>query len=251
MSYGPIPASRQVLLALALAALLVFSKEAAAESTEAFLKRITAATKVPDQDRKRQALSDLFYFKGVDEATRARFKAKVIDRVMMKYIDPVLALAPLPEEFEGTHVKDGAEYRPTLPLLGIVIINETTRLAYGESGGRYYIAASTKTVVNPHAARDIPLSILVIGTRLPERVQFKGTCSVLLSNNEEKKLTVDDQGIGSYSLTLPGQHITACKILRSSAKGRFQLVLTEGDHEVFKSEFMDSDQPLLFKRKAR
>lgn len=250
MPIRPVPGSRQVLLDLALAVLLLFPGEAAAESTDAFLKRITAATMVLDKDQKRQALSDLFYFKGVDETTRARFTTKVIDRVMMKYIDPVLSLAPLPGEFEGTHVKDGAEYRPTLPLLGLVIINETTRLAYGEAGGRYYIAASTKTVVNPNAARDIPLGILVIGTRSPERVKFKGTCSVLLSNNKEKELTVDDQGLASFSLTLPGQHITACKILRASATGRLQLVLTEDEREVFKSEFIDSDQPILFKRAA-
>ncbi|UCD10372.1 MAG: hypothetical protein JSU88_06605 [Nitrospinaceae bacterium] len=241
----------RTLLPLLLAACLLAGPEATAGPQEQFLERIAEASKIRDAGMKKQALIKLFNFTGVDPDTRERFTRKVIDQVLMKYIDPVLAFGPLPEDFDGVNVKDGVEYRPNLPLLGLVIINDRTRLAYGEAGGRLYFSASTRKVVNPHAAKDRPLSILVIGTISPERVKFRGNCRILLSNNQQKMLVVNDQGLGSFSLTLPGQRIDSCKITRTSAKGKLQLVLSEGERELFKSEFIDSDQPVVFERRER
>ena len=242
---------RVYILPLLIIAALLLGGEAAAGPKEKFLKEISDATKVRDSGKKRRALEALFYFKGVDQQTREQFSLKVIDQVLMKYVDPVLDITPLPEGFDGLNVKDGAEYRPNLPLLGLVVLNGLTRLAYGEANGRLFFAASTRTVVNPHAAKDIDLSILVIGSVSPERVKFKGQCRILLSTNKEQVLDVDDQGLGSYSLTVPGQKINACEIIRSSPRGKIQLILSEGEREVFKSEFSETDQPVTFLRDAR
>jgi len=217
---------RVYILPLLIIAALLLGGEAAAGPKEKFLKEISDATKVRDSGKKRRALEALFYFKGVDQQTREQFSLNVIDQVLMKYVDPVLDIT-------------------------LVVLNGLTRLAYGEANGRLFFAASTRTVVNPHAAKDIDLSILVIGSVSPERVKFKGQCRILLSNNKEQVLDVDDQGLGSYSLTVPGQKINACEITRSSPRGKIQLILSEGEREVFKSEFSETDQPVTFLRDSR
>jgi len=235
-----------LILPLLVSAFLLLSGQAMAGPGETFLKRITEASKIRDAASKRRALEALFHFKGVDRETRTRFTRDVIDHVLMKYVDPEIALAPLPEGFDGHHVKDGVEYRPNLPLGGLVVFNGQTRLAYGEADGRLYFSASTRTVVNPRAAKDVDLTILVLGTVSPERVKFRGQCRVLLSNDQEQVLGVDDQGLGSYSMTLPGQKINSCEITRSSPAGKIQLVLSEAGREVFKSDWADTDQPVTY-----
>ncbi len=236
---------RAALACLALVCLLAAAPApAAAEIPEDFVKRVQAAYRSAD---KTAALRALFRLEGVDPETLAMYDGRIIGRMMAKYDNPSVGLAPLGEDFVAVQVMRGYEYRPNLTVLGYVVIDGNTHVPYGAHQGRHYFTAMTRKAILPAPPPDKMLQMLVMG--LDSRaVRFEGWCDVMLANGQLRRMAVEDGGAGGRTVMIMAQHVAACEIANRSGRGALQLRILEGQTEIFKTRIEPPETTLTYRR---
>jgi hypothetical protein len=237
-------AARQTFVLATLAFSILFVPPAAAESLDEFRGRVAAAYSADD---KIKALRALFYFRGVDAETLARYDERLIPRVLGKYDSPTIAFDQLPADFDPLQVLDGYEYRPNLRPIGYLVLNGRTRVPFGVHMGRYYFPGVLRKAVNPNAPPDKTLQMMVVGFADPP-VEFEGYCDIMQSNRKLRRLVLTNNGHGNRTLVVRAQRIESCRVTNTSGRGSLSLRLTENDAEFFKSQVEAPETTITYHR---
>jgi hypothetical protein len=224
--------------------LAITTLSALAGNTDRFAERIRAAFKAAD---KTVALKGLFHLDGVDAKTMKTYDRLIIGRMLARYDAPTVEFAPLPADFDPVYVRDGYEFRPNLALVGFVVLNGKTRLAYGEHDGRFYFAGVNGTAVNPGGPPDRMLQMMVLGIGAPP-VRYTGHCDVMQGNGRLKRMTLEDSGIGNTTAAIMAQHIESCELTKLSPQGTLKLRLQEGDTVSFERRIARDRETITYRR---
>lgn len=217
-----------------------------AEPLDTFKSRIEAA--FADQDIT-TAVTRLFYRENLDQEMSA-----MLDRTVQRLIDLEevdVQFLPVPEDAQLVGVVDGYEYRPNLEVLGYVSLGKnrmggTTKAPYGQApDGRYFLTATTRTLVNPDAQPDKQLQMIVVGIGHPA-VTFEGWCDVLLSDNNTIRRPLTDSGNGNQTLIMRGQAIQGCEVTNTSGRGILSLKLMEDKELIFEERIGTPDNTIIF-----
>lgn len=215
---------------------------AAAETAEDFIRRIEAAYAAPD---KAAALRALYYFEGMDDATRQMYEDRIIGRHMMKIETPAVLLEPLPGDFNPLQVGGGFEYRPNLEPLGYVVLNGKTRALYGRHGETYYLAGVIRTPVTDPVGAEVMLQMIVMGFGSPQ-IRFAGYCDLLLANGNMFRAKLSDEGQGSRTMLVTGVKIQSCELKNQSDHGSMKVLLLEGDNRIFENQVDHPETLIVF-----
>ncbi len=202
---------------------------ALAETRDDFTKRIAAAYRSAD---KMVALRALFHLDGVDADSLAMYEKRVIPRMLGKLSAPSIAFEPLPDGFNPVYVRDGYEYRPNIEPAGFVVLNTRTRVLYGVRDGLHYFPGVTRVLVAPGAPSDRLVQMMVVGMASPP-VRFAGHCDIMQSNGKLKRMVLESNDSGNQTVALMAQHIAACRVTNTSARGTLWMRLQEGEAVVF------------------
>lgn len=217
-----------------------------AESMDTFKSRIEAA--FADEDTT-AAVTRLFYRENLDQEMSAMLDRTVQRLISLEQVD--VQFLPVPEDAQLIGVVDGYEYRPNLEVLGYVSLGKnrmggTTKAPYGQApDGRYFLTATTKTLVNPDASPDKQLHMIVVGIGHPA-VTFKGWCDVLLSDKSTTRRPLTDSGNGNHTLIMRGQAIQECQVTNTSSRGILSLKLMEDQELIFEERIESPDNTIIF-----
>jgi hypothetical protein len=217
-----------------------------AESKDAFVERVRAAYGAPD---KLAALKRLFYLANVDAETVRTYEGRVIGRMLGKYDDPDVTLAPLPKDFYPLYVIGAFEYRPNLKPIGYVVFAGRTKVPYGEYDGRFFLTAVTRIPITPAPPPDAMLQMMVIGFGSPP-VRFQGHCDIMQGNGRIRRMILEDQGHGGNTAIITAQYIVGCELRNTSGRGALSLRLQEGEAVVFKRRVVAPDAAIIYRRAA-
>jgi hypothetical protein len=130
-----------------IALVAAWSVSAHAGPEERFLDEVRAAVGSGDDE----ALWSLFNLDGVEEDMKRPLEKFIIKRLRSaKLLD--VELTPMPEDFRTERVVNGVRHYLNMKPLGLVIISykkdinsrSTTRIPYGERGGRLYFVGATR-----------------------------------------------------------------------------------------------------------
>lgn len=232
--------------AFAVGPLLCISQVSHAESLNTFKSRIETAFADPDTT---VAVTGLFYREGLDREMDAMLERTVQQLIGLEEVD--VRFLPIPEEARTVGVVDGYEYRPNLEVVGYVSLGEnriggTTKAPYGQApDGRYFLTATTRTLVNPDARADKQLQINVVGIGHPA-VTFEGWCDVLLSNKSTIRRPLTDSGNGNHSLIMRGQEVQRCEVTNTSARGILFLKVIEDKEVIFEDRIEAPDKTIIY-----
>lgn len=209
-----------------------------------FAGRIEAAYAADGRDA---ALLALFHLDGVDEETLQTYRNRVVKRMFGKHEAPTIAFEAFPEGYDPGYVYNGYSYKPNLEAVGMVVLGENTRAAYGLHEGRYIFPGTIKTQVAIPERPDQTLQMMVIGMGHPA-VRFEGWCDVMQSDGNLKRMTFEDNGNGNTTAIIMGQYISACDLTNLSARDAISLTLTEGKDETFKKRIEAPETRITFTR---
>ena len=179
-----------------------------------------------------KALRALFHLDGVDADSLAMYEKRVIPRMLGKLSAPSIAFEPLPDGFNPVYVRDGYEYRPNIEPAGFVVLNTRTRVLYGVRDGLHYFPGVTRVLVAPGAPSDRLVQMMVVGMASPP-VRFAGHCDIMQSNGKLKRMVLESNDSGNQTVALMAQHIAACRVTNTSARGTLWMRLQEGEAVVF------------------
>lgn len=217
-----------------------------AESPDAFVDRVETAYRAPD---KLAALKRLFYLVKFDAETLRTYEARIIGRMLGKYVDPKVALEPLPGDFDPLQVIGAYEYRPNVKPLGYLVLDGRTKVPCGDHDGRYFLTAVTRTKITPTPPPDRMLQMMVIGVGHPP-VRYAGHCDIMLGNGHTRRMTLEDNGHGGNTAIITAQYIIGCHLINKSGHGALSLRLQEGDEAVFERRVVAPDSAITYRRAA-
>jgi hypothetical protein len=242
-----------MLFAAGLVLVLWFStrtqEQAALSREEVLLRRIHRAFKTKDAS----ALLDLHCWDGVTEKHRTLVAVSVEDSV--KYtVKDVRVSSEVPGSWLRDRYRNGIRYYNSLPLDGVVRIEvfkqgdqgetEIQEWPYGSKNGILYLTATAEEDLNWDGPDDKHLAV-IIWMENPRDLKLRGHYSYNVSG-VQRKVEFEYPDMNSWNFY--GQYVEECSVQRVSGEGRIQLRIAEDGKEIFQSEWVDSDSPIVYKR---
>jgi hypothetical protein len=217
-------------------------------SAEQLLKRFKVAVTEKDKD----ALMELVNWQGVSKEMKAQLQELFKPVFEMEAKD--ISLDPLPENYKGGTEHNGIRYRPNVDVVGYISVklvgknlSMTPRYPYGKKNGAFYLAGVIEERVSYPATKEKGFNISVMGLTWPKKVSFTGTCVYMRGGQEYKKDISGDQG--NISIAFGADYIKSCKVQKISDFGTIQLIIYEDGKEIFKSEKIETNDPIIYEKK--
>ena len=197
-------------------------------------------------DKVKPALVASGMWKGLTEAPTNGTRASVV-------------FFPLPTNFETELVRDGIRYTPNVSLMGMIsgtlawMENGTNfsrglQLPYGRQGERYYLAGSAETRLYEPKTKDKALVISVATSNFQTAVTFTGNFTYVQNGQEIRK---EIKGPGSPNKVVFGDYIKSCVVQKTSDDQNFlQLMISENGSNVFNSSWVQTTNPIVYKRNS-
>ena len=120
----------------------------------------------------------------------------------------------------------------------------------GRHKGRYFIVAMNRKAFTPPPTPDKMLQMMVIGMGSPP-IRYRGHCDVMQGNGKIRRMELEDSGRGNNTSIITAQHVVACDLVNTSARGALSLRVQEGETVVFNKRVEAPDTSLSYRRKAR
>lgn len=218
----------------------MLAKDAPA-SAEQLRSGVEAALKAKDAN----ALMDLFNWQGVSDHMKQMMSTAVAE--MPKREWTAVKLAPLPADFQATNEVNGLRYRPSVAVLGWLVVEFTpqgnaAQLPYGKSGAAYYLACNVEEKLPGPITKSKLLNIEVMGFGDPGT--FAGTY-VFVQGGKEIKKNLSHRGGGFY-----GDYVKSCTVQKTTnSADSIQLTITEDGKTVFESEEVTNQTPIVYEKK--
>jgi hypothetical protein len=235
--------SRAVCLAAVAMCLALVPEPGRADSLDQFKSRIERAFAAEDRAA---ALLSLVELKGADASIMTLYRKRLIPMLARKQ-NPDVTFAPLRPGFNPVRVSKGWEYRPSVKLLGYVVLDGRTKVPYGKSDDLHVIAGMTriKAAANPPAEQTV--QVIVIGHAVPA-MRFEGECTIMQSNNKTRRLRLGDNGHGNQTIALNAVRIESCEVTNLSGEGTMSLRVLEGQERVFLERATAPDVTIRYTR---
>lgn len=212
---------------------------------------LAVAVKNAIQNRDKEALMDLYCWKGVDERTRA-MQGHMLGYLFKNKIKETRPTA-LPQDFRSEQIRSGVRFIPNLPVMGMIRLEfldqfsgqgTSSSIPFGKEGEQYYLVNIVRGETASQAADSKSLSVIIQGAMTPEPVEFEGIYEYTAGG---AKKTESFSGKGNISKPFFGQRIEGCTVRKTSDGGWIQLIITEGGERVFESEKMEMGAPIVYK----
>lgn len=220
--------------------LAAFAKDAPT-SAEQLRSEVESALKAKDTN----ALMTLFNWQGVSENMKAMLTTEVAYDLKQEIAK--VKLSPLPADFESTNEMNGIRYRPNVTIVGMIEVQFTqegnaTSIPYGKSGHAFYLNGTIEEKIPGPFTQSKALNVMVMGTADPSK--FSGIC-IFVRNGKEIKNVISSKGN-----VFNGDYIKSCTIQKTVDDGTWlQLVIMEGDKQLFKSREVTNRDPLIYEKK--
>ena len=219
-----------------------------------FKVRIEAALAIGDEDKRAEAVSDLFYREDINKWSERLAKRTINHLVELN--DRKVSFEPLRQHSNRVHVRNGYEYRPNIEPLGYVVFDNPAgrkgnkmKAPYGlpPDKQRYYLPITVRKLANPDAPPDKQFQILTIGIANPP-VTFKGWCNIALSNKTIKRVTLNDRKVGNQTRVLRGQSIEQCSVTNTAGRGSLKLRLQADRETIFERRIEAPETTITYRK---
>lgn len=237
------PASAEQLRSVAMPGVSFQSRAAkdAPASAEQLRSEVEAALKAKDAN----ALMGLFNWQGVSDRMKQMMSTMVAE--MPKHEWTAVKLGPLPADFQATNEVNGIRYRPSVAVVGWIVVEftpkgNTTQLPYGKSSDAYYLSCNVEEKLSGPITKSKMLNLEVLGVADPGT--FSGTY-VFVQGGKEIKKNLSNRGASFY-----GDYVKSCTVQKTTdSADSIQLNITEDGKTVFESEEVTNQTPLVYEKK--
>ena len=218
-----------------------------------FLKDIRAAV----ENRDEKAFWNLFNLEGVVADMKAVIKKHVWKSLKSAELLDV-SYEPLPEDFRSEYVVNGIRYYTNLKVLGFVKFkykrtkqktkqgDSATSIPYGQKGNRLLFVGTIKEKLAGDFPPSKQIQVIIIGAGHPP-VTFEGTM-IYLQGEKPIRDKLKDLGSGNLTRIVRGEAITFLEVRRTSPQGTLKVIIMEDEDTLFETEFLDTDQPIVFRK---
>jgi hypothetical protein len=215
-------------------------------SESQFLKEFETALKAKDTN----AILSLFNWQGVSAEMKS-FSGEMVAEMLKRDVNSV-KLSPLPAGFQPTNELDGVRYTPNVSIVGVIDVEFTEhgnamQLPYGKKGDAFYFTGTTEERVATPATKEKSLNVIVMGSASAEADAFTGSYVYVKGGKEIKE---DDGGKGNRTVFFWGDYVKSCTVQKTcDSQEWIQLVVSEDGTNVFKSERVETREPIVYERK--
>lgn len=214
---------------------------AAPASAAQLRSEVESALKAKDAN----ALLGLFDWQGVSDKMKTMMSTMLAE--MPKREWTAVRLAPLPADFQATNEVNGIRYRPSVPVVGWVVVDfkpkgNSMQLPYGKKGDTYYLSCNVEEKIPGTTVKSRILNIEVTGTAGPGT--FTGSY-IFVQDGKEIKKNITNRGSSQY-----GDYIKSCTVQKTNdSESVIQLTITEDGKTVFESGEVTNMTPIVYERK--
>ncbi len=197
-----------------------------------------------------RAVIELYNWQGVSAKMRATGEKSI--RSFFSEEAKSVELRSLPAGFRVGFEQDGIQYRPNVTIVGVIYMQyvnagNSLQIPYGKKKNAFYLPGITEKRVSPVPAVKEKILIVGVGGTMSPAPAFEGSYVYLKGGKEIKK---DIRNVGNISKSFWGDRIKSCTIRKTSPVGKIQLIIQEGDKEIFKSEWETTTKPIVYKAKG-
>ncbi len=213
----------------------------APSSAEQLRNEVEAALKAKDTN----ALIGLFNWRGVSDNMKTMMSTMAVE--LPKHEWTAVKLAPLPADFQATNEVNGIRYRPSVAVVGWIVVEFTPKgnaaqLPYGKNGDAYYLSCNVEEKIPGPITKSKLLNIEVMG--LADPATFSGAF-VFVQGGTETKKNIINRGASFY-----GDYVRSCTVQKTTGSAAsIQLTITEDGETIFESEDVTNQTPIVYEKK--